>query len=282
MSDPFDFDTRPPLYAVMGNPVAHSRSPRIHGLFGEQCGIRLDYRAIQVDPGGFPQAVSNFQGSGGRGLNVTVPFKVEAWKLAERVSERAAEAAAVNTLRFEHGGQRFGDNTDGIGLVRDLTVNLGCALEGRRLLVVGAGGAVRGVLGPVLDLAPAAVVIANRTVDRAGELAARFAGRGEVAGCGFEELGGERFDVVINATSASLEGSVPALPAGVAAGCGLAYDMVYAARPTPFMRWAAEHGAAATADGLGMLVEQAAESFEIWHGVHPDTAPVIAALRAEL
>lgn len=280
MSDPFDFDTRPPLYAVMGNPVAHSRSPRIHALFGEQCGIRLDYRAIQVDPGGFAQAVSNFQGSGGRGLNVTVPFKVEAWKLADRVSERAEEAAAVNTLGFEHGGRSFGDNTDGIGLVRDLVDNLGCPIAGHRLLIVGAGGAVRGVLGAMLDLQPSSVTVANRTVDRADEVVGRFSGRGHLDACGLDELDGRRFDIIINATSASLEGEVPALPATVVAGCELAYDMVYADEPTAFMRWAGEHGAARAADGLGMLVEQAAESFRLWHGVLPDTAPVIATLRS--
>ena len=279
MSDLFDFAARPALYAVMGNPIAHSKSPRIHAMFAEQCGLSIEYRAIQVDPGGFAQAVSNFRAAGGRGLNVTVPFKIEACKLAERRSRRAEIAGAVNTLKWEDGDRLFGDNTDGQGLVSDITCNLARTLVGCRVLMVGAGGAARGVLGPLLEAGPRELVIANRTVDKAMDLAMRFAGRGDVGGCGFEALAGRQFDVVINATAASLRGEVPALPAQLFASAALAYDMAYGDGPTAFMSWAREQGAARVVDGIGMLVEQAAESFCIWHGVRPATAAVIAALR---
>jgi shikimate dehydrogenase len=279
MSDPFDFDKPPALYAVMGNPIGHSKSPAIHDQFARQCGIRLEYRAIQVDPGGFDQAVGNFRAAGGAGLNVTVPFKVDAWRLANRRSERAELAGAVNTLKFEEGDSLFGDNTDGAGLVRDLSRNLGYPLEGKRLLVLGAGGAVRGILLPLLEAGVAEVVIANRTASRARQLAEEFSPRGSVSGCGFDELDGLVFDIVINGTSASLSSEVPPLPDTVLVTGGLAYDLMYADEPTAFMRWGQVHGAGQIADGLGMLVEQAAESFYIWHGVRPDTAPVIRKLR---
>lgn len=280
MKDPFDFDRKIGLYAVMGNPVSHSRSPAIHAQFGAQCGVALEYRAIQVDPGGFEQAVGNFRAAGGLGLNVTVPFKVDAWRLADFHSERADLARAVNTLKFENDGRTYGDNTDGAGLVRDLEVNLGRTLAGARVLVLGAGGAVRGILGPLLAAAPAALVIANRTVERAKDLAQVFAAYGPMQGCGFADVEGLIFDLILNGTAASLAGEVPALPAGVLAPGALAYDLMYSDQDTAFMAWARRAGAAAVADGLGMLVEQAAESFFIWHGVRPQTAPVIAALRA--
>ncbi len=282
MSTLFDFDRPSGLYAVMGNPVAHSQSPRIHRLFADQFGIRIDYRKIQVDPGGFAQAVSNFQASGGMGLNVTVPFKVEAWELSDRRSPRAELAGAVNTISFDTDGRRIGDNTDGVGIARDIAVNLNRALEGQRVLIVGAGGAVRGVLGELLRMRPAAITIANRTVDRAVELVQRFAGHGPIDGGGFDTLAGRQFDVVINGTAASLQGELPALPDDVFAAGALAYDMMYSSRPTVFMEWAQRRGAVRVADGLGMLVEQAAESFFLWHGKRPRTATVIDAVRSAL
>ncbi len=279
MTDIFDFDKRRPFYAVMGNPVAHSKSPQIHQLFAQQFGMRLEYVTIHVDVGGFPQAVSNFEARGGCGLNVTVPFKTEAWRLADQCTERANLAQAVNTLTLEGAGGRRGDNTDGVGLLRDITGNLGCPVRGRRVLLVGAGGAAQGVVGPLLEEAPACLWIANRTVDKAESLAARHAAHGPVSGCGFAALAGHQFDIVINATAASLAGAVPPLPERVFAQGALAYDMMYADTATPFVEWAQAHRAARTADGLGMLVEQAAESFNVWHRRLPDAQPVIAALR---
>lgn len=279
MTDPFAFDAPPKRYAVMGNPVAHSKSPKIHALFARECGIRLEYTAIQVDPGGFEQAVGNFRAAGGYGLNVTVPFKLDAFRFAERKSARAELAGAVNTLRCEPDGTLYGDNTDGVGLVRDLTDNLGFTLAGKRILVLGAGGAVRGILWPLLEARPASVFIANRTATTARQLAEEFGRFGNVAGGGFDEVADAPYDLVINGTAASLQGELPPLPAGVFAPTALAYDLMYADRPTAFLRWAAAHGAARTSDGLGMLVEQAAESFFVWHGVRPATRAVIELLR---
>ncbi len=278
MPDPFDFD-RPKRYAVMGNPIGHSKSPAIHTAFAKQCSIDLEYTAIQVDPGGFAQAVGNFRASGGAGLNVTVPFKVEAYELAQRLSERAQQAGAVNTLKFEADDGLFGDNTDGAGLVRDLADNLGIDLTGKDILVLGAGGAVRGILGPLCAAGPKSIMIANRTSVRARELAETFSGACPVTGCGFNTLAGHRFDLIINGTAASLAGEVPAIPAAIFAADALAYDLMYADSPTAFMDWALAFGAGRAVDGLGMLVEQAAESFQIWHGVRPETAPVIRMLR---
>lgn len=280
MSTLFDFESHPDPYAVMGNPIAHSKSPRIHALFAKQTGQRMVYTAIQVDHGGFKQAVGNFQASGGKGLNVTVPFKREAWELVNERSARAQRAGAVNTIVFRADTALYGDNTDGVGMIRDICGNHGGVIAGKRVLVLGAGGAVRGVLAPLLDEHPAELVIANRTMDRATELEQEFSALGHVRGCGFDALPGRRFDMVINGTSASLQGDVPPLPADLLAPQALCYDMMYAAQPTPFMRWAQQHGARTVLDGLGMLVEQAAESFYLWRGVRPETAPVIAQLRA--
>ena len=283
----FDFD-RPQRFAVMGNPVSHSKSPAIHAQFAQQCGIRLEYGAIQVDPGGFAQAVDQFRANGGKGLNVTVPFKLEAFRLADRRSTRAERARAVNVLKFERDGGLYGDNVDGLGLVRDLTVNLGVTLKDNRVLILGAGGAVRGVLSPLLDERPAALVIANRTVFKAKELAEQFApyvkntAMSRIEACGYGQISDRRFGVVINATSASLQGEVPPLPADVFAANALAYDLMYGNQPTPFMAWARQNGAAKVADGLGMLVEQAVESFFLWHGKRPDAGPVMAALRKSM
>jgi shikimate dehydrogenase len=261
-------------YAVFGHPIAHSKSPQIHAAFARQTGQDMTYEAILAPKDGFASSVAAFVAAGGRGANVTVPFKEEAYRLADRLSSRAQRAGAVNTLSFETEGI-VGDNTDGAGLVADLTRNQHCALAGRRILLLGAGGAARGVIEPLLDQQPAALVIANRTVSRAQDLAELF-DRG-VRACGFDGLDSP-FDLVINATAASLAGELPPLSPRLFTPDTLAYDMMYG-RDTPFLAFARAHGAA-TADGLGMLVEQAAEAFYLWRGARPHTAPVIAALRA--
>ena len=274
-----DIESASLQFAVMGSPVAHSKSPRIHTLFAHQFKHRIEYTAIEVDPGGFAQALAQFRAAGGRGLNVTVPFKLDAFRLADHLSDRAKLAGAVNTIRFEPDGTVFGDNTDGAGLVHDLTKNLEVAIKDKKVLVLGAGGAVRGVLAPLLKHHPALLVIANRTVSKGKELAEEFAHFGRIEACGFNELKGKRFDIVINGTAASLKGEGPPLPENLFANHALAYDMMYGDKATPFMDWAALHGAERIADGLGMLVEQAAESYLVWHGVRPETKSVIAALR---
>jgi len=280
MSDPFDFE-KVDRYAVMGNPVAHSKSPRIHALFAHQFRHKIEYTAIQVDAGGFPQAVDQFRAGGGKGLNVTVPFKQEAFRLAEQLSDRARIAQAVNTLRFEPDGRLFGDNTDGAGLVHDLEKNLRISIRDKRILILGAGGAVRGVLQPLLHRNPALIVIANRTVPTAKELAGEFSQYGKVEASSFEALKGKHFDLVINGTAASLKGEIPPLPDNLFTTRGLAYDMMYGEHARPFLGWADTHGAMDAVDGLGMLVEQAAESYLIWRGVRPDTRSVIEKLRVE-
>lgn len=281
MADLFDFDSRIDLYAVMGNPISHSKSPRIHSLFAAQTSQRLEYTAIQVDLGGFVQAVGNFEASGGKGLNITVPFKQEAWQLVTERSERAERAGAVNTIKFT-ADKRLGDNTDGIGLVNDLMANHQIGLTGKRILLMGAGGAARGVLAPLLDQQPASLLIANRTVDKAVELATAFADLGEVTASSYDDLAGQQFDIIINATAASLQGKLPPLPDNILAQAACCYDMMYGATPTHFMQWATAQGAVNVLDGLGMLVEQAAESFYFWRGVRPDSQAVINTLRAEL
>ncbi len=271
-------------YAVIGNPIAHSKSPQIHAAFARQTGAALSYEAILAPLDGFAATVHAFRAAGGRGMNVTVPFKLEAFALADRHTPRAHAAGAVNTLAFGTDGI-LGDNTDGAGLVRDLTLNLGCALAGRRLLLLGAGGATRGALLPLLGTGPALLTIANRTVAKAEELVASFApqaGGTRLDACGFAALAGRQFDVVINATAASLADEVPPLPPGLYAPGALAYDMMYGRGDTPFMTAARADGAAQVADGLGMLVEQAAESFALWRGVHPDGGAVLAELRRQL
>lgn len=269
-------------YAVMGYPIAHSRSPFVHAAFADQTGERLDYQAICVEPGTFAEAVAEFQAGGGRGLNVTLPFKEEAFALADAPSERAVDAGAANTLGFEGDGRRWADNTDGVGLTRDLRDNHGVALDARRVLLVGAGGAARGVITALLAAGPQCLVIANRTHARAVELARRFADVGPVVATAFEAIGERDFDVLINATSASLHHQVPDIPLSAVANGACCYDMMYAAQPTVFMVWARAAGAGVCVDGLGMLVEQAAESFYLWRGVRPRTRPVIEALRRQL
>jgi shikimate dehydrogenase len=261
-------------YAVIGNPIAHTKSPRIHALFAAQTGQDMRYEALLAPLDCFAATVSEFAAGGGRGANVTVPFKEEAYRLATTLSDRARAAGAINTLTFA-GTEIHGDNTDGAGLVRDLKVNLGVGIAGKRVLLLGAGGAARGVVLPLLDEQPAQLVIANRTIEKASALAKASPA---CEGCGLDALDGRVFDIVVNATSAALTGGVPPRLTFAFAPGALAYDMTYGLE-TDFLRHATAVGAA-TADGLGMLVEQAAEAFAIWRGVRPDTAPVLAALRA--
>ncbi|MDN5870277.1 MAG: shikimate dehydrogenase [Nitrococcus sp.] len=268
----------PERYAVMGNPIAHSQSPRIHALFARQTGEDLVYNRILVPTDGFAAAVAEFEAAGARGLNITVPFKLEAWNVVDRRTARAERAGAVNTIAMTRAG-RLGDNTDGTGLVRDLCDNHGVELYDRRILVLGAGGAVRGVLPALLAETAAEVVLANRTRERAEAIAAALADLGKVTVCNPAEIANERFDLVINGTSAGLRGEIPALPEDLHIGGATAYDMVYGEASAAFCRWALEHGAARALDGLGMLVEQAAESFLLWRGIRPQTATVIQALR---
>lgn len=282
MKDIFDFGKKIDDYAVMGNPISHSKSPSIHTLFSEQTQQSILYTAIHVDLGGFKQAVGNFTATGGKGLNVTVPFKQEAWELVTERSDRAERAGAVNTIKLLDDGKLFGDNTDGVGLVNDLTINHGINLEGKNILLMGAGGAARGVLIPLLKQNPSSLFIANRTPDKAKDLADDFSDAGNVNGGGYEALSELKFDVVINATAASLQGDLPPLPETLLNDNASCYDMMYSADPTPFMQWATQHKAEKVLDGLGMLVEQAAESFNIWRDVKPETTSVIEKLRKEL
>jgi shikimate dehydrogenase len=266
-------------YCVFGNPIAHSKSPDIHAAFAAQTGQQLDYVKRLAPLDGFADAVRAFIAEGGKGANVTVPFKLEAHRLAGALTVRAQAAGAVNTLLFDEHGIT-GDNTDGAGLVNDITLNAGVAIAGKRVLLLGAGGAARGAVLPLLEQRPAALVIANRTVATAEALVTQFAplgGAGVVSACGFAAIDG-RFDIVINATSASLQAELPPLDPAVFAPGALALDMMYGKEPTVFMQFAASHGATAR-DGLGMLVEQAAEAFEGWRGVRPATAAVLANLR---
>lgn len=266
-----------PRYAVFGNPVAHSRSPAIHQMFAAQEGAAIAYGRILADPGTFGQAAAAFFAAGGQGANVTVPFKTDARRWADALSERARAAGAVNTLIRQADGRITGDNTDGAGLLRDITANLQLALAGKRLLLLGAGGAARGVVLPLMQ-AGARLTVANRTHAKAEALAADFG----VPACPLADLPAGSFDVAVNATSGGLNGDVPALPPAALSACELAYDMVYAPQATAFMRFAAQAGARRCADGLGMLVEQAAESYRLWRGFVPDTTPVLAAMRAAM
>lgn len=266
-------------YAVFGNPIKHSKSPAIHALFAQQCSQHMVYRAVRVDPDGFARAAGRFFEDGGLGLNITVPFKRDAFAFADRLTVRATRAGAVNTLTRSDDGAIEGDNTDGAGLLRDLTVNLGWTVQGLRVLLIGAGGAARGVLEPLLREQPQSLVIVNRTAERAQQLAQEFADIGPLEGGGCDLVGARQFDLVINASSAGLSGAAPELSGALLTERSCCYDMVYGTEPTPFMRWSAHHAAWAVADGLGMLVEQAAESFHIWRKVRPDTRPVISQVR---
>ncbi len=269
-------------YAVVGNPIAHSKSPLIHSEFARQTEQQLSYTAELVEIDQLDEFVHRFLANNGKGLNVTVPFKQDAWKLATSLSDRAERAGAVNTLVLYGENDIYGDTTDGVGLVNDLKNNHDIHLNAKRILILGAGGAVRGVLEPILQQFPTRLVIANRTVERATDLAREFSDLGNISGCGFDELAGQQFDLIINGTSASLSGDLPPLPEGILSANACCYDMMYAAEPTPFMRWGEQQGAQHCLDGLGMLVEQAAESFYIWRQIRPETAPVIKMVRDSL
>lgn len=266
-------------YCVFGNPIGHSKSPVIHTAFAHQTGKDIAYTTRLAPRDGFAESVEDFIATGGRGANVTIPFKEEAFRLANRLTPRAELAGAVNTLTFSSEGI-VGDNTDGAGLVRDITINLAHPITGKRVLLLGAGGAARGAIGPLLEEHPATLVIANRTAQKARVLAEHFATLGNISGGAYSALSGQIFDIVINATSASLGGELPPLPAGLFAPGSLAYEMMYGRGDTPFLLYAREEGATRLSDGLGMLVEQAAEAFYLWRGVRPDAVPVMASLRS--
>ena len=266
-------------YGVVGHPVAHSWSPFIHGLFSRETGQAMSYRLYDFAPDAFHDRVREFFRQGGRGLNITLPHKIAAVDVADDLTARAAHAAAVNTFAVRNDGTILGDNTDGTGLVRDLCDNQGIVITHRRVLMIGAGGAARGVLAPLLALSPAEIVIANRTSERAEALAKAFGKLGKTQGVGFRYIAGGAYDLIINATSASLSGDIPAIPPAVIGPETICYDMAYGKSDTPFVRWALKLGCARALQGWGMLVEQAAESFRIWRGVRPATAPVLAALK---
>jgi len=265
----------PDRYGVMGYPISHSRSPVIHRLFALQTGQHMQYELLQVTPEKLEAAVQQFQRTGGRGLNITVPHKSEVARLADELSDRARVAGAVNTLILQDDGI-FGDNTDGIGLVRDLTTNLRLELRGARILILGAGGATRGIAGPLLELMPGSLLIANRTLAKAEALATHFSSHGAVSACRFNDLPDkEPYDLVLNATSAGFKGENPPYPESAVGRKTICYDLSYGLTPTPFSQWAAAQGAAKSLMGWGLLVEQAAESFQLWRGVRPDTITVL-------
>ncbi len=266
-------------YAVFGNPIGHSKSPFIHTQFAAQLGEQLQYDAILAPVDGFADSWRSFVAAGGKGGNVTVPFKQQAFQLAQHLSPRAQQAGAVNTLYIDSAGQLCGDNTDGIGLVADLT-RLGVMLAGCSVLLLGAGGASRGAIGPLLDAGVKQLVLANRTASKAGDIAANFDPR--VQACGLEQIPLQPYQLIINATSSGLTGERPAIDVRHLQHCQLAYDMLYAAEPTAFLQWTKAEGVARQADGLGMLLSQAAEAFYIWRDKKPDITPVLALLQQQL
>jgi len=268
-------------YAVFGHPINHSKSPRIHRLFAEQTQQKLNYTAQDVPAELFDSAIADFFKQGGKGLNCTVPLKELAWQRADSLSERAQFSKAVNTLVLQKDGSLLGDNTDGIGLVTDLTVNHAISLANKRILILGAGGASRGIIGPIMEESPLHIVIANRTVEKAITLSKEFAQLGDIVGCAYEDLKGTEFDLILNATSASLTGELPPLTDGLLAKNGCCYDLAYANQATAFVKWGKAHAAEKSLDGLGMLVEQAAEAFFIWRGVRPETQDIISLLNSE-
>jgi shikimate dehydrogenase len=265
-------------YAVFGSPIKHSKSPRIHQLFAEQTNQLLEYAAKEVPAEKFKASTMEFFSKGGKGLNCTLPLKELAWAFTAKNTERAELSKAVNTLVLQSNGQILGDNTDGCGLIRDLTINNGIVLKDARILLLGAGGASRGILAPLLEQSPHSLILANRTRKKAEDLAAEFSLSRDVIGCGLADLKGKQFDLIINATSASLYDDMPPLESGILAANGVCYDLAYGNRPTSFVRWGTDEHARLSLDGLGMLVEQAAEAFYIWRNVRPDTKPVIEAL----
>ena len=266
-------------YAVIGNPISHSKSPLIHSEFARQTGQEIEYTAIEVPVDGLESSLSQLRDVLKlKGINITVPFKEQAWQLVKNKSERAERAGAINTLVFGDDGSVYGDNTDGIGLCRDLIHNHGIKLRGKRILLLGAGGAARGVIEPLLSYQPAELFVANRTASKAKDLADLFHDLGNIKAGGFEQIS-PVFDIVINATAASLQGEVPPLPDDLLADGAACYDMMYSDTDTAFISWARQHSAAQSLDGLGMLVEQAAEAFHIWRGIRPDSGSVIKRLR---
>ncbi len=273
--------TKKDQYAVYGDPISHSKSPYIHQLFAEQTGQNLQYRAQQISIANFEGAVHTFFAQGGKGLNCTVPLKELAWQLADELTPRAMSAKAVNTLKLTSVGRVLGDNTDGVGLVQDLTVNHALTLQNASILIIGAGGAARGILGPLLEQAPQHLVIANRSAEKAMQLAFEF-DYPKLTAADFQSLKGKTFDLIINATSASLTGELPDIPAVLLAKQGVCYDLAYANSATAFVNWGIAHQARKSLDGLGMLVQQAALAFYFWRGVYPDTTSVIQRLKADL
>jgi shikimate dehydrogenase len=267
----------PDYYAVIGNPIAHSKSPWLHAEFSRRTCQDVRYEALLAPLDGFGIAVAHFRQRGGKGMNVTIPFKPEAYAISHRLTERARNAQAVNTLTFID-DEILGDNTDGAGLMRDILINLEFTITGKRVLLMGGGGAARGVAGPLLEQVPRMLAVVNRTRGKADELRQQFSREGNIASVDYADLRGEKFDLVINATSASLHGQLPVLPPGIFTGEAMAYDMVYSNRRSVFLEFAQQQGARRLADGIGMLVEQAAESFYLWRGIRPVTEPVIEML----
>ncbi len=272
-------ESPPDRYGVVGFPVAHSRSPFIHGMFARQTAQNMEYRLYEVPPVAFKTEVRKFFEQGGSGLNVTVPHKTAAADFATELTSRAERAGAANTLAMRD-GRILGDNTDGAGLIRDLLQNLQIEVAGKRVLILGAGGATRGIVAPLLECAPEELVVGNRTAGRARDLVSPFSDLGKVRGCGFDDLPLRPFDLVINATSAGLDGQVPKINTAVVGPMTICYDLSYAKTDTPFVKWAWGLGCARAVEGWGMLVEQAAESFALWRGVRPETAPVLAVLES--
>lgn len=268
-------------YAVFGHPINHSKSPRIHALFAEQTNQNITYKAQEVPATEFSNAVTVFFQEGGKGLNCTVPLKELAWHYATQLTNRARLGKAVNTLAIQADGIILGDNTDGIGLINDLTINHGIPIFQKQILILGAGGATRGILEPLLCQSPNSITIANRTADKARQIASEFESLGTLHSCGLNQLGEKSFELIINATSASLHNELPPLPRNLLASDGYCYDLAYSNQPTPFVRWGQQHNAKKSLDGLGMLVEQAAEAFYLWRGIRPETHPVIKLLDDE-
>jgi len=268
-------------YAVFGHPINHSKSPRIHQLFAEQTQQSLTYIAQDVPAESFDSAIDSFFKQGGKGINCTVPLKELAWQRADSLSKRAQFSKAVNTLALQDNGSLLGDNTDGLGLVADLTINHAIPLRNSRILILGAGGASRGIIEPLMEQSPSSIVIANRTVEKAITLSTEFSQLGEISGSGFDAIKNRQFDLILNATSASLTGELPPLADTLLAKNGCCYDLAYGNKPTPFVNWGKSHDAEKSLDGLGMLVEQAAEAFYIWRGVRPETSGVIKLLNSE-
>jgi shikimate dehydrogenase len=266
-------------YAVIGNPIEHSKSPEIHTAFARQTGQSLEFVRLLAPADGFAPALASFTSDQGRGLSVTMPFKQDAFQSVDTRSKRALLARAVNTIKIEQDGTSSGDNTDGVGLINDIRGNLEWPISDQRILILGAGGAVRGILQPLLEELPSDLVVANRTEERAIELVEEFASLGNVNATGIGRIEGT-FDLIINATGAGLKGNALDIPNGIVHAETRCYDLTYASTETAFIRWAREQGSIATSDGLGMLVEQAALAFRIWRGVEPNTEPVIKYIRS--